>query len=212
MTAAFGHRDSPVIVVLGCALVSGEPSPALANRLDLAVRVWREALAAGQRLTVIVTGGTPRAQHGGSTLSEASVMRRYLISAGVDPTCIAADAQATTTEENFLHVRHMLASPSFERDYLGIDPVDAPPPSDLPWVTPQPGKEIPAIVVTSHTHGPRAWLMARALGFRPTMRLAPIRPIRWLKEVPREIGALALWGARAARRGTARGTRDVADS
>lgn len=154
-------------VVLGAAVwPGGEPSPTLRRRTLHAAALWR----AGDVAWLVPCGGAGR--HGPA---EAHVMRRLLVEAGVPSALIHVEDRSTSTHENLLGARPILAA-------LGATE---------------------AVIVTDATHAPRARLIARGLGIPATSSSPSLRAGCWrtiatqaLREVPAT--ALALWrlGAR----------------
>jgi len=91
---AAARRDraatADAIVVMGAAQYNGRPSPVFKARLDHAVRLFREHLAA----RLIVAGGVGS----GDTVSEADVGRRYLLEPGGDSAAVIAIGTGRSTE------------------------------------------------------------------------------------------------------------------
>ena len=92
VAAARRDRAAPAdaIVVMGAAQYNGRPSPVFKARLDHAVRLFREHLAA----RLIVAGGVGS----GDTVSEADVGRRYLLEPGGDSAAVIAIGTGRSTE------------------------------------------------------------------------------------------------------------------
>lgn len=94
---AWGSRPAPpgpygAILVAGCRVdPDGQPSVALAARVDLALRYAAEEPAA----VVIFTGGV-----GEHPPSEAVAAARYAEARGLDPRRVRLEDQSTSTEEN----------------------------------------------------------------------------------------------------------------
>ena len=85
-----------VIIVLGAAVwPGGQPSPALRRRVTHAVHLLQSEK--GRRL--LVTGGL-----GKHAPAEADVMRQLAIDAGVPPSLILVEDQATSTFEQVVGV------------------------------------------------------------------------------------------------------------
>src|ERR1700724_2992417 len=79
-TSAADAPSSPLALVLGAEVYkNGAPSPALVNRLDTAIQLFR----AGKVKTLLMSGG-----HGSV---ETSAMRRYALAAGVPDGAIRLD-------------------------------------------------------------------------------------------------------------------------
>lgn len=106
-----GERARPqaadVIIVLGAKLWNGEPSPVLAQRLQLAAELYRSGLAE----RVIVSGGLDRGQE----LSEAAAMARWLADHGVRPEAILTEAASTSTWENLRNSQGLMEQQGWER-------------------------------------------------------------------------------------------------
>ncbi|WP_213412086.1 YdcF family protein [Xylanibacillus composti] len=82
-----------VAVVLGAALWEGRPSPALVERLERAIDLYRN----GQTAHIIVSGGY---DYEGAPYTEAEGMRLYLLERGVAEEAIVLEQEATNTYEN----------------------------------------------------------------------------------------------------------------
>lgn len=104
---ASGYAQQPTggeraIIVLGAGLRRDTPSDLLRRRLDAAFDAWsrdRQAL-------VVVTGGQGR----GETIPEGVAMARYLQQKGVPESQILVEQKSTSTEENLLFARELLAA------------------------------------------------------------------------------------------------------
>ncbi|WP_159883405.1 YdcF family protein [Paenibacillus puerhi] len=129
-------------IVLGAALWQDEPSPALKERLDRAVKLY----LSGVTPRLIVSGGY---DHEDSLISEAEGMRNYLVRKGVAAEHIALEQASRSTYENLkfsqavmerhgwssaaiiTHRYHALRALDIAR-YLGYrDPVASPMDSDV---------------------------------------------------------------------------------
>ncbi|WP_127104189.1 YdcF family protein [Pararhodobacter zhoushanensis] len=148
---------SRVAVVLGAAVWAGsEPSPTLRRRVDCAVGLYHD----GRVAAILGCGGVGRHRP-----SEAAVMARLCLEAGVPETAVLLEDQSTSTRENLVNAQQILRA-------LGISDV---------------------VVVSDPYHLPRARLIARQLGMRITTAAPPwhqIGPRQRLRHIPRE--ALAL--------------------
>ena len=87
-----GSQHADYLIVLGCQVNGTEPSRMLRQRLDAAAAY----LSTNADTHCIVTGG----KGDGENLSEAQCMYNYLVSAGIDPSRITMEDQATSTMEN----------------------------------------------------------------------------------------------------------------
>jgi uncharacterized SAM-binding protein YcdF (DUF218 family) len=95
------RRPVQAILVMGAAQYNGRPSPALQQRLDHALTLYRERHA---RL-IIVTGGKGE----GDTTTEASVSANYLIAKGVPDARIRREVQGKDSYESIAAARRFLA-------------------------------------------------------------------------------------------------------
>lgn len=93
------HADTGI--VLGATLWNDKPSPGLQERLDLALRLYRE----GTFGHIIVTGGLDA---NGATVSEAVGMQQYLIGQGVPSEAIVVEPLARSTYENLKNSRKLM--------------------------------------------------------------------------------------------------------
>ncbi|MEN0064469.1 MAG: YdcF family protein [Myxococcota bacterium] len=97
---AYGRRPLPLgehydaIVVAGCRVMpDGRPSPALARRVRLAVRLFQE----GRAPLLVCTGGKGIPV---PPLSEAQAAARLAVSLGVPQTAVLEEGESRTTWEN----------------------------------------------------------------------------------------------------------------
>lgn len=123
--------DVVAVVVLGAGLAGDRVTPLLAGRLALGERVYREA-ADGRQVRIVTSGG----QGPGETVPEGVAMRRWLVERGVPEGHVLAEDRSTTTRENLLLSRRVLA---------------------------EAGLEGPVAVVSSDYHAMRAATLMRAL-------------------------------------------------
>ena len=142
------------IVVLGSGTPNGKASPVLAARLDLALK----QAALYPQAVVVVSGGVDF----GQTRSEAAIMGDYLRNAGLGPDRILQEERSTSTEENLVFTKPLLA----QRGLTLQEPVQ---------------------LVTSDFHTLRAGWIARSTGYRQvSMAGAPtplyVRYNAWLRE------------------------------
>jgi len=84
---------SDVVIVLGAGLIGGKPTWILVNRLECAA----EYLDTYPNAIAVVSGGLGSRE----TLTEASVMKQYLVEKGIAPERIIMEDRSTTTLENF---------------------------------------------------------------------------------------------------------------
>ncbi|MFD2115845.1 YdcF family protein [Paenibacillus yanchengensis] len=89
-------------IILGAALWRDKPSPALQERLDGVLALYK----AGLVKTMILSGG-----YGGlaSTISEAEGMQQYLIERGVPKENLFLDDQAVNTFQNLKYSKTIMA-------------------------------------------------------------------------------------------------------
>lgn len=82
-------RPADVILVLGAAEYRGRPSPVLRARLDHALALWEQKLAA----RILTTGGAG----GDPQFTEGEVARNYLVKNGVPSEAIMLEAEGEST-------------------------------------------------------------------------------------------------------------------
>lgn len=99
--------ENATVVVLGAAVRGDRPSRSLKTRLDAAA----EYLKAHPQAACVVSGGQGRDE----TCTEASVMRTYLIDAGIEPGRIYVEDRSTSTYENIVFSRRVI-------EENGLDP------------------------------------------------------------------------------------------
>ena len=88
--------DEPdAIIVLGAGIRGKNPSRSLAYRLDKAKEVYG---GCSEGCIIIVSGG----MEGEEIVTEASVMKKYLVGKGVPECDIIEEDRSTSTKENFL--------------------------------------------------------------------------------------------------------------
>jgi uncharacterized SAM-binding protein YcdF (DUF218 family) len=99
-------RQQPVLapirdagIILGAALHRDQPSPALRERLDYALQLYRK----GHFTTFLCCGGAC-----GRQISEAAVMRTYLVERGVPASAILVEDRSVNTEQNLAYARPIL--------------------------------------------------------------------------------------------------------
>ena len=96
------RNESPAVIIFGAAVLPDEmPSPALARRIESAVRIAAPSPGA----YFVVTGGRGRFPP-----SEAEVMRRELIRRGIPAAQILADERSRSTRESILEAARILRS------------------------------------------------------------------------------------------------------
>jgi vancomycin permeability regulator SanA len=95
-----------VAVILGNeVLADGTPSPRLRARLDRGLALLR----AGQVRALIVSGG-----RGAAGLSEAAVMREYLLAEGAPEAAILLDPEGTNTYKTAVNTSRLMREQGFE--------------------------------------------------------------------------------------------------
>lgn len=93
------NSDVPILV-LGAGLINGEPSPTLKRRLNKAYELYQQ-----NPTTIVTSGGVDYNEE----ISEGEAMKRYLVSLGVDPEDVIVEDKSTSTHENFLFSKDLLA-------------------------------------------------------------------------------------------------------
>lgn len=98
-------------IVLGAALWDDRPSPALRERLDLAVKLYQDRYFS----RVIVTGGL---DENGSTIPEARGMAAYLMRQGIPESDIFIEPVARSTYENLKYTRDIMDNNGWSSAYI----------------------------------------------------------------------------------------------
>jgi uncharacterized SAM-binding protein YcdF (DUF218 family) len=96
-TATF---DEDCVLVLGCGIRGETPLPTLELRLDKCTEYLQRNPAA----LVVVSGGQGRNE----AISEATAMKRYLVSKGINAAQIIEENQSHNTKENFEYSKILL--------------------------------------------------------------------------------------------------------
>ncbi|WP_052345740.1 YdcF family protein [Paucisalibacillus sp. EB02] len=102
--------DVPILV-LGAGLINGEPSPTLKRRLNKAYDIYQQ-----NPTTIVTSGGVDYNEE----ISEGEAMKRYLVSLGVEPTDILVEDKSTSTHENFLFSKELLAPSELKPEIIVI--------------------------------------------------------------------------------------------
>ncbi len=107
-------RRADAIIVLGSAVWPGErPSPSLAARTQHALALYH----AGYATHLILCGGI-----GVNPPSEAEVMRRMAIGAGVPASALVLEDQSHSTEENLANAKRLMEARGWHRAIIVSDP------------------------------------------------------------------------------------------
>ncbi|TMV52759.1 YdcF family protein [Paenibacillus mesophilus] len=97
-TSSGSPSDS--IIVLGAAVWNGKPSPALRERINIALEAWNKKLAP----RIIATGGIGLP----GEPSEAETIKKYLIERGVPSEAILVENESRSTFENLQNSRELM--------------------------------------------------------------------------------------------------------
>lgn len=130
------------IVVHGSGLLGDRVPPLLASRLDRALGIWHTDRARGRTPLLVPSGG----KGSDEKVSEAAAMTSYLAEYGVPAGDVLPEDRSTTTRENLLFSKHLLARQGIERNIL---------------------------LVTSNFHVLRTALLARSVGLDAQVTGAP---------------------------------------
>ncbi|SDN37228.1 Uncharacterized SAM-binding protein YcdF, DUF218 family [Paenibacillus sp. yr247] len=95
---------SDCLIILGAAVWDGKPSPAMRERLDIAVEAYRKGLAPA----IIVTGGV-----GGNEPSEAETMKHFLTLKGIPADAILLEDKSHSTMENLRNSQVLMKEKGF---------------------------------------------------------------------------------------------------
>ena len=86
------------ILVLGAGLRNGKPSPILKDRLDTAIKLYKD----GVSKRIIVSG-----DHGKKYYDEVNVMKKYLIDNGIDSNNIFMDHAGFSTYDSIYRAKYI---------------------------------------------------------------------------------------------------------
>ena len=100
VAAAKQPQENATLVVLGAGLREDRPSRILRGRLDVTI----EYLQSHPQAVCVVSGG----QGDDEPCTEASVMQRYLINAGIAPERIYVEDKSTSTFENIQFTKQVI--------------------------------------------------------------------------------------------------------
>jgi len=107
-------RPADAIIVLGAAVWANErPSPALNARVQHAITLYRQGLAPH----LILCGGVGKNQP-----SEAEVMRRLAVSAGIPADALVLEERSRSTEESLSNARALMAARGWQTAIIVSDP------------------------------------------------------------------------------------------
>ncbi|MBQ7943088.1 MAG: YdcF family protein [Lachnospiraceae bacterium] len=98
--------ENVTVVVLGCRVYGERPSLSMVERLEAAY----EFLAKNEQANCVLSGGMGT----GENISEAECMYRYLVEKGIDASRLYKEEQSTTTRENLLFAKEIIAENGLE--------------------------------------------------------------------------------------------------
>lgn len=101
------NLQADVGIVLGATLWNNKPSPALRERLDHSLELFRS----GAIRSFIVTGGL---DNNGAILTEAEGMRNYLMEQGVPGGQVVMDSLSRSTYENLAFAQEIMEQNDWE--------------------------------------------------------------------------------------------------
>lgn len=97
--------DEDFILVLGCLVIDGKATPLLAKRLDRAIAFYEKQVEmTGKKAKFVVSGGRGPDE----SVSEASVMKDYLLSKGYNASDILVEDRSRNTRENMLFSKALI--------------------------------------------------------------------------------------------------------
>ncbi len=106
------HRDA--VIILGAALWDNKPSPALRERLDTAIKLYR----AGKIDKFILSGGLGK---WGVDRTEADAMKQYLIGHHIPADTLILEDKSHNTLENLQNTAKLLKGSSITSLYLATN-------------------------------------------------------------------------------------------
>lgn len=92
------NKNLNYIIILGSGLIGDKVPTLLKSRLDRGAEIYKKQLEKGNLVKIIVSGG----QGPDELVSEASAMKKYLISQNIPDSDILVEDKSTTTFENML--------------------------------------------------------------------------------------------------------------
>lgn len=96
------NKEKDYLVVLGCGLLDkNRLSPLLMNRLNVAYDLYKN-----KSCKIVVSGGKGKDED----ISEASAMKAYLVSKGIDEKEILCEEQSRSTKENLQYSKEMIGN------------------------------------------------------------------------------------------------------
>ncbi|MBR5090560.1 MAG: YdcF family protein [Ruminiclostridium sp.] len=110
--SAMNGGTPQTVIVLGCMVLDGEPSPMLALRLEKA----KEYLDAHPKAVCIVAGG----QGSNEVMSEAECMYRYLTSNGIDGSRIYREDASSDTTQNIRFSKEIIDAEGLPKDVVVV--------------------------------------------------------------------------------------------
>lgn len=84
-------KEGDTVLILGTEVMHGKPSPTLQRRLDTAIKIYNET-----KINIIVSGG----KQTDKSISEAEVMKKYLLFHGIPEGKIYVEDKANSTKQN----------------------------------------------------------------------------------------------------------------
>jgi uncharacterized SAM-binding protein YcdF (DUF218 family) len=108
-TASVPQQPREAALVLGAALWDGHPSPALQERLDMALHLYRT----GRVRLLVLSGGM-----GNDGITEAEGMKRYLMQHGVKKAHLLLENRSTNTRQNLFYSKELLKKHPIHSVYL----------------------------------------------------------------------------------------------
>lgn len=96
------HKEKEYLVVLGCGLLDKKRlSPLLMNRLNVAYDLYVD-----KPCKIVVSGGKGKDEE----ISEASAMKEYLVSKGINEEDILCEEKSKSTKENLKYSKEMIGN------------------------------------------------------------------------------------------------------
>lgn len=115
----YGKTDnktcSDAVIVLGAATQNGEVSPVFRERLNHGIWLYENGWAD----FLILTGGVGE----GSSIADAEIARRYVISKDIPAHAILIEGKSTITEENLKYAKEIMDERSLKTAIIVSDPL-----------------------------------------------------------------------------------------
>ncbi|MCL2098854.1 MAG: YdcF family protein [Oscillospiraceae bacterium] len=109
-------KNQDYIIVLGCRVKDGKPTPMLARRIDRAVKFYNRQKEAGEPPKLVMSGG----RGADEICAEAEAMKFYALKKGIPENHILTEPLSTSTFENMKFSKDIMDAESGVKPYKCI--------------------------------------------------------------------------------------------